>query len=75
MDNLKNSACEIRAEPMFIFLMAGLQKTGRTKRLVLFLHPPFKSSSQRVETAYVLLLQPQAFHVALHAGLLPRIKS
>lgn len=53
MDNLKNSACKIRAETMFVFSWLGFRK--QVVQRDLFSHcNPFKSGSQHVETTYVL---------------------
>lgn len=53
-----------------MFVSRGWASENRSykKGLVLLLRP-FKFDSQFVETAYVLQLPPQAFHVALHAVL------
>lgn len=65
MDNLKNSACQISLENLFVFSWLGFRKQvvqkNKKEKDLFSPRSPLKSDSQRVETTYVLQLLATSF--------------
>lgn len=77
MDNLKNSACQISLENLFVFSWLGFRKqvVQKKKRTCSLPAAPLNPTVSVLRPLMYSNFLPQAFHVALPAVLLPCIKS